>query len=175
MPPDRVFGRIKKCLRKEEIIVSPHQYYDVFKKFSTVYVLNKDYVIYDIKNIIKTFMKPNVIKTTEQKVFTYYKGIKTVNVSSNYEDNLISTYTISVLKRGTSLNTLDKRKIYHQKLIMSSLQNKKMLKMQCNSLSCQKRQKNFIVTFSNQMKATKLKKKMIFLQYILRTPLFKKM
>lgn len=111
MPPDQVFGRIEKCLRKEEIIVSPHQYYDIFKKFTTVHVLNKDYVMYDIKNIVKTFMKPNVIKTTEQKVFTYYKGIKTVSVSSKYDNNPSTTQTISVLKRGTSLTVLDRKTI----------------------------------------------------------------
>jgi len=98
-----------KCLRKEEIIVSPHQYYNIFKQFTTVHVLEKDYVIFDIKNIVKTFMKPNVIKTTELKVFTYYKGKKTVSVSSNYDENPTTTHAIAVLKRGTSLNALDKK------------------------------------------------------------------
>jgi len=67
--------------------------------------------MYDIKNIVKTFMKPNVIKTTEQKMFTYYKGIKTVSVSSKYDNNPSTTQTISVLKRGTSLTVLDRKTI----------------------------------------------------------------
>jgi len=105
MPPDQVFGRIEKCLRKKEILLSPQQYYDIFKKFATLHVFNKDFFIYDIKKAVKKIMKPNVIKTTEQKIFIYYKGKKTVDVSSNYNEN--PTYTVSVLKRGSSLSTLD--------------------------------------------------------------------
>lgn len=101
MPLDKVFGRIEKCLRKKEIILLPQQYYDAFKKFATLHVLNKDFFMYDIKNAVKTFMKPNVIKTTEQKIFIYYKEKKTVDVSSNYDAN--PTYTVSVLKKGSSL------------------------------------------------------------------------
>ena len=118
MPPDQVFGRIEKCLRKKEILLSPQQYYDIFKKFATLHVFNKDFFIYDIKKAVKKFIKPNVIKTTEQKIFIYYKGKKTVDVSPNYNEN--STYTVSVLKRGSSLNTLDTidmlPKINHVKL-----------------------------------------------------------
>jgi len=43
MPPDQVFGRIEKCLRKKEILLSPQQYYDIFKKFATLHVFNKDF------------------------------------------------------------------------------------------------------------------------------------
>lgn len=32
MPPDRVFGRIEQKLRKKENIVSPNQYYVIFKE-----------------------------------------------------------------------------------------------------------------------------------------------
>lgn len=56
--------------------------------------------MYDIKKAVKTFMKPNVIKTTEQKIFIYYKEKKTVDVSSNYDAN--PTYTVYVLKRGSN-------------------------------------------------------------------------
>lgn len=31
MPPDQVFGRVEKCLRKKENIISPNEYYNVFK------------------------------------------------------------------------------------------------------------------------------------------------
>lgn len=74
-------------------------------------------------------MESNVIKTTEQKVFTYYKRIKTVSVSSKYDSNPTTTHTIAVLKRGTRLTALN-RKTMLQKVNfcqkMSSLQNKKM-------------------------------------------------
>lgn len=68
-------------------------------------MFSKDFFVYDIKKAVKKIMKPNVIKTTEQKMFIYYKGKKTVDVSSNYNEN--PTYTVSILKRVCSLNTLD--------------------------------------------------------------------
>lgn len=43
MPPDRVFGRIEQKLRKKENIVSPNEYYEVFKEQSTVFVYGKDF------------------------------------------------------------------------------------------------------------------------------------
>lgn len=49
MPPDQVFGRIEKCLRKKEIIVSPTEYHDTFRQFTKVHILNKDFFMYDFK------------------------------------------------------------------------------------------------------------------------------
>lgn len=77
--------------------------------------------MYDIKNVVKT----NVIKTTEQKVFTYNKGLKTVNVSSNFDRNPTTIHTISVLKKGTNLNAFDK------KIILPKVNYVKSLKQNC--------------------------------------------
>lgn len=62
MPPDQVFGHIEKCLCKKEIIVSPIEYHDTFKQFAKVYILNKDFYMYDFKKLAKTFMKINKLK-----------------------------------------------------------------------------------------------------------------
>jgi len=36
MPPDQIFGRIEKNLRQMENIISPEEYYNIFKKYTTI-------------------------------------------------------------------------------------------------------------------------------------------
>lgn len=65
MPPDQVFGRIEKCLRKKEIITSPTQYYNIFENFAQVHVVNKDFCFYDFKKAAKNIIQLKNFKTTE--------------------------------------------------------------------------------------------------------------
>jgi len=51
MPPDQVFGRIEKCLRKKENMVSPTEYYTVFEKCTKVHIFNKDFFMYDFNKV----------------------------------------------------------------------------------------------------------------------------
>lgn len=102
MPPDRVFGRIEQKLRKKENIVSPNQYYDVFKEESTVFVYGKDFLVYDYKNAASKLLKSILgFKSTEQKCFSYIKGLKTVGVSPSYTDTPIR---VNVLKQNVDLS-----------------------------------------------------------------------
>jgi len=104
MPPDRVFGRIEQVLRKKESIISPSQYYEIFKRVCTVKVYGQDFSIYDYKSVVKNLVKTKFdFKSTEQKIYTYTKGEKTVGVSKTYGG--IPT-KIEVLKRNSNLSTL---------------------------------------------------------------------
>lgn len=104
MPPDRVFGRIEQVLRKKESIISPSQYYEIFKRFCTVKVYGQDFSIYDYKSVVKNLVKTKFdFKSTEQKIYTYTKGEKTVGVSKTYGG--IPT-KIEVVKRNANLATL---------------------------------------------------------------------
>jgi len=47
MPPNRVFRRREQFLRKKENIISPNQYFDIFKKFCTKMIMVKMYHCYD--------------------------------------------------------------------------------------------------------------------------------
>lgn len=100
MPPDRVFGRIEQVLRKKESIISPSQYYEIFKRFCTVKVYGQDFSIYDYKSVVKTKFD---FESTEQKIYTYTKGEKTVGVSKTYGG--IPT-KIEVVKRNSNHGTL---------------------------------------------------------------------
>jgi len=87
MPPDRVFGRIEQKLKRKDNIVSPNQYYEVFKEESTVFVYGKDFLVYNYKNAASKLLKSILgFKSTEQKCFSSIKGLKTVGVSPSYTD-----------------------------------------------------------------------------------------
>lgn len=102
MPPDRVFGRIEQKLRKKENIVSPNEYYEVFKEQSTVFVYEKDFLVYNYKNAASKLLKSILgFKSTEQKCFSYVKGLKAVGVSPSYTDTPIR---VNVLKRNADLS-----------------------------------------------------------------------
>jgi len=104
MPPDRVFGRIEKELRKRENIVSPSEYYAIFDHFCHVFVYDIDFKVYNIKEACKLIIKSKTFKMTEQKRLLYEKNKKTVGVSTNYTgeyDNYIK-----VLKRNSKIESV---------------------------------------------------------------------
>ncbi|KAE9522132.1 hypothetical protein AGLY_017476 [Aphis glycines] len=81
MPPDQVFGRIEKSLRNKEVIVSPNTYYEHLKKFTTVNIYDSNFKFFNYKIIVKDLIKTNFFKTTQQKVFSYKSGMKTVGLN----------------------------------------------------------------------------------------------
>jgi len=104
MPPDRVFGRIEKELRKRENIVSPSEYYAIFNNFCHVLVYNRDFKVYNIKEACKSTIKSKTFKMTEQKRLLYEKNKKTVGISTNYMgeyDNYVK-----VLKRNSKIEAI---------------------------------------------------------------------
>lgn len=104
MPPDRVFGQIEQILRKKEDIVSPKQYHEVFEKLCSIKVYNKDFLFYDYKTAVKKLVKCKTdFKSTQQKIFTYIKGDKTVGISTTYSG---LPFKIEVIKRNSDLSTL---------------------------------------------------------------------
>lgn len=85
MPPDRVFGRSEKVIRKKEKILGPQGYYDIFSLNSTVMQNSKNWTIKDLKGAMRGTLKSKLpFKLTEQRVFTYKKGSKKVTVRNTY-------------------------------------------------------------------------------------------
>lgn len=82
MPPDQVFGRIEQELKKIKSIISPSEYYKIFKKHTTFNVYGKDFNVYDYKSAAKKVLKQSQFKMTEQKIFQYLKGKNTVGIST---------------------------------------------------------------------------------------------
>jgi len=103
MPPDQVFGRIEQELNKIETIISPSEYYKIFKKHTTVNVYGKDFNVYNYKSAAKKIIKQNQFKMTEQKRFQYLKGKNTVGISKTYEGEITR---VGVIKRYTNLQNI---------------------------------------------------------------------
>ncbi|KAJ8735227.1 hypothetical protein PYW07_006847 [Mythimna separata] len=58
IPPDRVFARIEKEIRKREIMANPEEYHEIIKNFATVIKLGDDCKVYDWKDAVGTNLKP---------------------------------------------------------------------------------------------------------------------
>lgn len=99
MAPDRVFGRLEKCYRKMETILSPKQYHDVLKQHGTVKILNEDWQVRHFKSRSQMVIRSKLpFKMTNQRIITYKKSQKTVtvSVSSTYFGDRIE---VEVLKK----------------------------------------------------------------------------
>lgn len=95
MPPDRVFGRYEKVLRKKETIVEPEEYHTVFGTSATVNVLGKDWLISDYMSTSKkAIVKKLPFKMREQRVLIYnYKNFGKMQCKNTYTG---SAYTFKV-------------------------------------------------------------------------------
>lgn len=83
MPPDRVFGRSEKIIRKTEKIVSPKKYNEIFSINSTVLENGKSWFIKDYKGLAKNMVKARLpFKITEQRIFIYRRGRKNVSLKN---------------------------------------------------------------------------------------------
>ncbi|KAJ8959776.1 hypothetical protein NQ314_006206 [Rhamnusium bicolor] len=68
MPPDRVFGHSEKVIRKQEKILSPEGYYDIFSHDATITQNGKDWSIKDFKSVSKS-----VLKILSYPMYTYFQ------------------------------------------------------------------------------------------------------
>lgn len=57
LPPDRVFGRIEKVIRKRETIITPSEYLDIFSDFATVKRLGSEVPVKDWKTAVQSVIK----------------------------------------------------------------------------------------------------------------------
>lgn len=84
MPPDRVFGRVSKVLRKRPVIVSPEEYYSVFTKFAQHFPLGPKWAVYDYAAMSKRMLKRTALNLQLSRVWTFVRNQRTVKISSTY-------------------------------------------------------------------------------------------
>lgn len=94
LPPDRVFAKIEKTLRKKEIITDPQQYVDILQVHGTTFNLGREVPVYDFKKECSGNLKPPgtwhfKFNPTKRFFLTrgtsnvyVHKGKKTMGVSS---------------------------------------------------------------------------------------------
>lgn len=112
LPPDRVFGRIEKEVRRREVIVKPEDYYLLFEKQGTVQRLGgAECVVSDWKTESSRIMKNTSswhFKLSQCKRISLKKTIKggiVVKGEVNYKSD-ISTYK-SLLKKDQSYKQME--------------------------------------------------------------------
>lgn len=86
LPPDRVFGRIEKSIRKEEEILSPADYKKIIEKHETVLELERDWKVRDWKKYAKERFKTAAslhFMITRSKIFEIKRSeSKTVQIKA---------------------------------------------------------------------------------------------
>ena len=110
LPPDRVFGRIEKELRRKDNILSPSEYYTFFSRQGNVLQLGKDWMIKDYQQVSKSILKSKLpFPLRDQRVITYTKtNIGVQNVYSAEPD-----FVQSLLKKGQRYQSMDGAPVRH--------------------------------------------------------------
>lgn len=111
IPPDRVFGKIEKVLRKIEQIVEPSEYLNIFKQHGTVVELGKDVPVMDWKTASQEVLNPPArwhFKFNMSKRFILKRG-RNNTVSIRGEQSYMSdlNQSKSVCKRGKTIDSLN--------------------------------------------------------------------
>lgn len=115
LPADRVFGRIEKEVRKNPILTTKEEYYEIYKKHGNLKMLGPDWKMVDIKKLEENYKKLNNIRTYKRITLlkeTHRRKIYcVVKCFENYRFESGSEQQTSLLKRGkrnaTSLQTIN--------------------------------------------------------------------
>lgn len=102
LPPDRIFGRIEKDLRRKSIITTKEEYIEIFSKHGQVKHLGKDWQLYDLKGLGEALRKLNNIQSIKRLLFRKKAGKRIdieVKALQNYKFESNEIYE-SLLKRG---------------------------------------------------------------------------
>lgn len=85
LPPDRVFGRVEKDIKKKEYITAPSEYYNIFQKHGTLKILGKDWQVKDYKNLSKQVLRTNTnVPMRNSKIWEFHKNDARVKVCTTY-------------------------------------------------------------------------------------------
>lgn len=119
LPPDRVFAKIEKEIKRLEVITSPDGYYEIFNNHGTVYYLGLDVKVYDWKK-----STAEVLKTTSNMHFSIKKSKRFslkrthdnqniyVRAEESYQNTLNKYQNICKVKKNVSSINPDMEKLY---------------------------------------------------------------
>lgn len=60
MPPDQIFGRIEKEIRRKETVLHPKEYYEIYSKYGRVKLYELDFQVFDFKGLSDSLCKKNL-------------------------------------------------------------------------------------------------------------------
>lgn len=85
LPPDRVFDRIEKELRKKEEIVSPDGYYSVLRRHGHLKVYPQQWSVRDYKTLASSTLRSiSTMKIRDSRVWQLKKGSSVIHVAHTY-------------------------------------------------------------------------------------------
>lgn len=111
LPPDRVFGRLEQKLRKIEKILLPEGYYKIYKDEGQIRILNKDWFIYNYKELANGILKAQLpFPISKSKVLLLERGKLSVGFKDSYTGNF-KMYSNFMKKKVTNLKGM-KAKVF---------------------------------------------------------------
>lgn len=109
LPPDRVFGRVEKKLRKISEILNPNTFQEVYAEVGETRILGKDWEIFDFKELSK-ILRPvdgiSDLKRIHLKKYIVGERVTDVKIKTHityYSDDPSKRF-LPLGKRGYSLN-----------------------------------------------------------------------
>lgn len=100
LPADRVFGRLEKKLKKQEVILNMDDYIKIYQEVGTVQVLGQDWTITDYKQLHSKLKKLVGIKEMKRILFKKNKqGMVQVKMEQFYRNDDLSKSYESITKK----------------------------------------------------------------------------
>lgn len=85
MPPDRVFGRIERKLRRKTVMKTPKDYYNIFEEHGRLHILGKQWKVYDHKQVATTLFSPkSKLRSRTNRVWVFNPGDLRLYVSDTF-------------------------------------------------------------------------------------------
>ncbi len=98
MPPDRAFGRVEKILNKEETILQPKEYFEIFSKVGQLREIGVHWKVFDWKSWASNILKAKqTFKISEAKKILIQPNKKLKVIMNTYSGSHTSH---GILKRG---------------------------------------------------------------------------
>lgn len=115
LPPDRVFAQIKKSVKAKESLVSPAEYYEIYKKFGTIVQVGSDECpVLDFKSEVASFCKPPgnwhfQFNPTKRFTLTRSENEVLIRGETSYVANNGASATVT--KRGKQVSDMNPRRM----------------------------------------------------------------
>ena len=88
LPADQVFGRIERELKKKVTVLSPEEYYEVYRRYGRVKLFPQDFQVFDYKRLADTILRKNCLQSRQTRQWSFKKSDpKKIFVSDRFFGN----------------------------------------------------------------------------------------
>lgn len=97
LPADRVFGRLEKEYRRQEVMKTPNSYYEIMKLHGRVHKICTDWNVFNYKKLADQIFKKGLIKVQQTRIWKFKKNLQSIECQTTYFGPLIQ---YNILKRN---------------------------------------------------------------------------